>query len=210
MCGATTQQNNLSQEQADYYAQTIQQQSQNYGEDQDLIKAMTAAYEPILAKGPNQEGFNDQELTSLNSQATEGTATNYAQAEKALGEQQDAAGGGNPSLSSGAQTQQSAELAASAANEESGQKQQILQADYAQGYNEWQQAGQGIEAASGQLNPVGYSGAATGAGSAASNTANEIAQENNSWVNATLGVLGSVGGAIVGENPGGIFGSSGG
>jgi hypothetical protein len=105
----------------------------------------------------------------------------------------------------GAQEQQQAELASSAANSEAQQKQQITQANYQQGYNEFSQAAQGLTSTAGLLNPTGYSGAATGAGNAAADTANQIASENNSWVNAALGAAGAIGTGVVAQNPGGIF-----
>jgi hypothetical protein len=59
---------------------------------------------------------------------------------------------------------------------------------------------------SGELNPTAYNNSATGAGDSASKTANDIAQAQNSWINAALGAAGVIGGAVVGENPKGIFG----
>lgn len=206
MCGASGQQTQVENEQNQFFQQMMTQQSQVYSEDQGILQQMQSIYAPILAKGPNQQGFSASELNSLNTTATEGTAQNYEQAAKAVNENIAAEGGGDTYLPSGAATQLKAETAAASAQQESGEEQQITQANYQQGYNEWQNAAQGLSTVAGDLNPVGYSGAATGAGSATSSTANEIAQENNSWLNAAIGAAGSIGGAVVGENPGGIFG----
>lgn len=205
MCGASSQQNQVESEQNEFYQQAIQEQSQVYGEDQQILQYMSGIYEPILAKGPNQQGFSTTQLNSLNTTAVEGTAQNYSQAAKAVGEQTAAEGGGDTYLPSGGTAQLKGEVATAAAGQESSEENQIQQADYQQGYNEWQSAAQGLSTVAGDLNPVGYSGAATSAGSATSSTANQIAEENNSWINAALGAAGSVGGAVVGENPGGIF-----
>jgi hypothetical protein len=164
---------------------------------------MQQAYSPIFAAGPNQEGFSPGEVNNLNTQAGEGTATSFNQADKALRETQAATGVATPT---GPQEQQQEELASSAANSEAQQKQQITQANYAQGYQQWQQAASGLTNTAGLLNPTGYSGAATGAGEATGNTANQIASENNSWVNAALGAAGAIGTGVVSENPGDIFG----
>ena len=208
MCGGpTAAQTQLQDEQAAFYRQAIQESSQTYGEDQQLLAQVQAIYDPILAKGPNQEGFSAEELANLNAQAVEGTATNYSSAAKAVNEKMAAEGGGDIAIPSGGQLQLQQEVANSAASQESSQENQILEADYQQGYNEFTQAGQMIMAASGQLNPTAYSGAATNAGSAASTTANEIAQEQNSWINAAIGAAGSIGSAVVEQNPGGIFGA---
>jgi hypothetical protein len=203
MCGATGAQTQLETAQADFYNEATQQQTQTYGEDQEILSAMKAGYAPIFAAGPNQEGFSEGETNNLNTEATEGTAEGFNQADKALREQQAATGVAAPT---GAQEQQQAGLLSSAANSEAQQKQQITQANYTQGYNQWQQAASGLTNTAGLLNPTGYSGAATGAGEATGNTANQIASENNSWVNAALGAAGAIGTGVVSENPGDIFG----
>jgi len=202
MCGATGAQTQLETEQADFYQQAIQQQQQNYAQDQEILGSLSKEFSPIFAAGPNQEGFSQGEVNNLNTQATEGTAQNFNQADKALREQQAATGVAAPT---GAQEAQQAALASSAANSEAQQKQQITQANYNQGYQEWQQAAAGLGGVSAQLNPTGYSGAATGAGEAAGTTANQIASENNSWINAALGAAGAIGTGVVSQNPGGIF-----
>src|ERR1700677_2972763 len=202
MCGATGAQNQLETEQANFYQQATAEQTANYAQDQEILGALQNEYAPIFAKGPDQEGFSGAEVNNLNTQATEGTATDYNQASKALREQQAATGVAAPT---GAMEAQQAGLASSAANSEAQQRQQITQANYQQGYNEWSQAAAGLGQVSGQLNPAGYSGAATGAGEAAGNTANQIASESNSWINAALGAAGSIGTGVVAQNPGGIF-----
>jgi hypothetical protein len=85
-------------------------------------------------------------------------------------------------------------IATSAAQEESSQESQIQQADYTQGYNEWENAGQGLEAVASGENPLGYESNATSSGSAAGTTASQIASEDDSWINAALGAAGSASG----------------
>jgi hypothetical protein len=200
MSGPSAAQQQLQTEQADFYQQAIQQQETTYGEDQSILKMMTGIYEPILAKGPNQEGFSTGEVNDLNSQAVTGTAQNFSQAAKATNEALAAEGGGDAGITSGAADELKQQVGESAAAEESQQESQIKQADYSQGYNEWETAAAGLGEVSGQLNPTGYSGAATSAGSAASTTANEIAQEDNGWINAAIGAAGSIGGGLA-SNP---------
>lgn len=202
MCGPTAAQTALSTAQTNFYNEATSQQEENYGEDQEILGALKNEYAPILAAGPNQEGFSGAEVNNLNTEATEGTATGYNQASKALREQQAATGVTAPT---GAMDAQQEELASSASNEEAQQKQQIVQANYGQGYNEWQTAAAGLGGVASQLNPEGYSGAATGAGAAAGTTDENIANESNSWLNAALGAAGAIGTGVVAQNPGGIF-----
>ena len=206
MCGGATQaQQDLQEEQSAYYKEATAEAEATYAEDQELLQSVKSIYDPILAKGPNQEGYSSEELANLNAQAVEGTAKNYASAAKAVNEKMAAEGGGDIALPSGAQLQLQQEVANSAAATESGEESQILQADYQQGYNEFVNAGNMEMAVSGQYNPTAYSGATTSAGSAASQTANEIAQENNSWINAAIGAAGSIGSSLIDANPKGIF-----
>jgi hypothetical protein len=206
MCGATEQQTDIANEQQQFYSNAIQQQQQAWGDDQEILSAMKNVYQPIFNAGPSQQGFSSQERAAMNTQVTEGTAQNYAAASKAVGEQLAAQGGGNVDIASGGAAQLKAQVAQSAAQEMSQEQNQITQADWQQGYNNWLNAAQGMSETAQLYNPLGYSGAATNAGSAAGTTANQIAQENNSWINAALGAAGSVGSAVVGENPGNIFG----
>ena len=205
MSGPSSTQMQLQQEQADFYQQGIQESQTAFAEDQSLLKQMEAVYSPILARGPNVNAFAGAEQDALDAQAIQGTAGNYTQAARAVGEQTAAEGGGNNPLPAGGEEQLKEEVATSAAGAESQEEEQVLEAGYSTGEKEFEDAGSALSTASGQLNPTAYEGAATGAGSAAETTANQINQEENSWVAPVLGAVGAVGGAAVGENPGGIF-----
>ena len=184
MCGASSAQTQLETEQAQFYQQGIQQSQRVNAEDASL----TNLYNSVLQKGPNAEGFSAGETEKLDSQAVEGTAQNYAAASKALGGKLAAEGGGNNAMPTGAENEMQAELAASAAGSESGQETQIEEANYRQGAEQYDQAASGAAALN---NGAAYENAATGEGSAASTTANEIAQEDNSWMSAIGGAVGA-------------------
>jgi hypothetical protein len=206
MSGPTAQQTQLGNAQLQAYQQAAQMTQQQYANQQAIYGPMTSQFQSIYAKGPNQQGFSAGETEDLNAQAEEGTAENYEGAAKAVGEKESAEGGGSNPLTTGAQSEQTANIATSAAQEESSQEDQIKAADYSQGYNEWQAAGQGLGAIAAGENPEGFETAETGAGNAAGTTASAIASEDNSWINAAIGAAGAVGGAVVGENPGNVFG----
>ncbi len=197
MCGATHEQKDLQKAQADFFREGIQQQKQVYGQDQEILKAMSSAYEPILLAGPNQRGFTDEERQNYNSQILEGTAQNYSHAAAALGENISAMGGGDDYLPSGTSGVLKGNLVADAAREQSSEQMQVKSADYAKGYDMWKTAGQGLATTSGQLAPTSYSGAATSAGAASGTTANQIAEAANSPWNAAMGAVGAVGGAAL-------------
>jgi len=185
----------------------MQQQQAAWGQEQEILNTMRATYAPIFSKGPSQEGFSPEEKAALNTQVTEGTAQSYADAAQAVNEQLAAQGGGNMVIPSGATDTIKAAMAQSAATNAANQRLGIKQASWQQGYQNWLNAAQGMTNAAGLINPVAYSGAATNAGSAASSTANEIAQANNSWINAAIGAAGAIGGGMA---SGGFFNRGGG
>lgn len=207
MSGPSSEQLHLQDEQMQFYKMGTEHAQTVFAEDQSLLKQMQDVYSPIFAKGPNQEGFSAPEKANLESQAIEGTAKNYSQAARAVGTQIASRGGGDITMPSGGEMQLKEEVAAAAAGEQSREEEQITQADYEQGYREFSQAGEGLSKVSSQLDPTAYESAATSAGSAAEKTASDINAEQNSWMAPVMGAVGAIGGAVVGENPGGIFGA---
>jgi hypothetical protein len=202
MCGATAAQTELQQQQAEFYKNLSDAYEMQFGSSETILDSLRSQFMPILQAGPNQQGFNPAELQDLQTQAIEGTGTNYAQASKALQENQAATTGGE-FLPAGATTQLQQELATSAAAEKSQEQQQITQASYAQGHANWAAAANELNDAAQMYNPLGYAGAATSSGEAAGTTANQIAQASNSVWGSVLGALGGVAGAAVG-NPSAI------
>lgn len=199
MCGASDQQKQIEASQAAFYNQLTQEYGTVFGESQGILKQLTASFAPILAAGINQEGFSKGELTNLQSQATTGTGQTYARAAAALGAQQGAEGGGTAYIPSGAKMQQQQQLAESAAQNESAINSNILAADYATGRSNYLTAAGVLGGVASQYNPIGMAGAATGAGNAAANTANEITQADNSWMNLVGGALGAAATAYAGR-----------
>jgi hypothetical protein len=84
-----------------------------------------------------------------------------------------------------------AKTAQSAAEEQSREESAITAADYSTGRQNWQQAGSGLLTIAGGENPLGFESAGTQSGTAAADTANQIAQAQNSWVNAAIGAGGA-------------------
>jgi hypothetical protein len=188
------------------YQDAQQLTAEEYAEQQAIYGPMTAQFQSIFALGPNQEGFNPAEKQTLDTQAITGTAQNYQQVQRAMNEGEAAEGGGNAYAPSGAAQQIKEEVGTSAESQESQEETQITEADFAQGRQNWEEAAGGLESIAAGENPLGYEQAETSSGSAAGTTANQIAQEQNSWINAALGAAGQLGGAVIGEDPGGVFG----
>jgi hypothetical protein len=191
MCGASSEQMQLQQEQMDAYKQAQDLTAKQYANQQAIFAPMATQFQSILSRGPNQAGFSDEERQDLNASAVEGTAENYEHAARAVNENLAARGGGNMPLTSGADAELKSEVAQSSAAQESNEQSQIKLADYDQGFKEWKDAGAGLETIAAGQNPLGYESAATDSGSAASKTAESISAANNSWINAAIGAVGS-------------------
>lgn len=198
MCGATSAQQQLQQEQIQAYQQAQQLTAEQYANQQAIYGPMSQMFQSIFSKGPSQEGFSDAEKNDLETGVVEGTAQNYANAAKAVNEQI-AANGGDTTMPSGAADEMKLETANSSAAEKSKEELQVNQADWEQGYNEWQNAGQGLQAIAAGDNPLGFENAETSSGSAASTTADQIAQEQNGWINAAIGGASSIASAYAGK-----------
>jgi len=195
MCkGASQQQTDLANQQSQFYSTMTQDYNQQFANQNAILGTLQKSLNPVIAGGPNQFGFSEGQTNSLNSSAIQNTGQQYANAAKAANENMAAAGGGNSYLPSGVQAQQKSQLASTAANQASNQLLGIQQAGWNQGYQTYESALGQLAGVAGQDNPTGYSGAATGAGSAAGNSWNQIQQENQA-ANPFNAILGAAGGA---------------
>lgn len=194
MCGASAEQNQLSAEEAQAYQQSMQMTAQQYASQQAIYGPLTQQFQSIFAKGPSQTGFSDAEKEDLDATAVEGTAENYQAAARAVGEQTAAEGGGTNPLPTGAQTQLKEQVAESAAQTESGEEEQIQQADYAAGKSDYTNAESGLLGIATGEDPLGFENAETSSAGAANSEANAVQSANDSWVNAALGAAGEIGG----------------
>lgn len=201
MCGATQQQTDISDEQQQFYKTLSDEYSTIFGQSQGITSALTSAFTPILQAGPSQTGFSPSEENALQTQNTQNVATDYAQAQRATAQILAARGGGNTMLPSSVTSNILASNANAAAAQRAQGQNTITQANYAQGYQNWQTASNVLSSTAGLLNPNAYSSSATTAGGAAATTANQIAQANFAPWGAAAGALGAIGGAAVGKLP---------
>lgn len=195
MCGPTAGQLELGDEEMAAYKQAAALTTAQYGNQQAIFQPMVTQLQSIFAKGPNQEGYSQPEQDTLNSQILAGTSENYAQAARAVNESEAAQGGGDIPLPSGAQLARREAVATSAAQEESREQLQVKNQGFEQGFKQYEDAAAGLSGIASAENPLGYETGATSSGTAASNTEDQIASEQDSWVNAALGAAGSIAGA---------------
>jgi hypothetical protein len=199
MCGgASQQQNEISDAEQQFYTNLTQQYSTVFGQNQAITGALTSAFTPILAAGPSQTGFSPSETNALQTQNTENVATDYAQAQKATADILASRGGGNTFLPSSIDANILARNANLAAASRAAGQNQITQANYAQGNQNFLTAANVLGSTASLLNPTSYASAATNSGNAAANEANAITAQNTSLWNSVIGSLGSIAGQAAG------------
>ena len=212
MCGASAGQKASASAASALSVQMAAQSATVFGASSQIFNSLNAAFSPIVAAGPSQQGFSAQEASNLNSEAITQTGTEYKNEKEALGNAQAAQGGGNVALPSGTTTAADEQLAANAGNQTASELSQITQANYAQGNANYKAAVTGEEALPDVYNTANSAGTtATGASSNAGTQQNQVSQESNSWMSLVSGALGDVAGvASAGLVSGKIGGGGGG
>ena len=169
---------------------------QNFGRQSDIYQNLTRSLTPTLNAGINQEGFSPEEKAALNTNAINTTGANYRNAAQAVGGQ--LAGRGDSSgLQSGVDQQIKGDIAAKAAGQLSNEQNQIVQADYGQGRQNYFNALSGLGGVAAGENPTGFAGAANQAGNDASAGANNVAAANAQPWQMVGGLVGGLGAAAL-------------
>lgn len=214
-CGATPAQDVAQAGQASVFAQLTNQAQQVFGASSQVFQQLQKTFAPTVAAGPSQQGFSPAENANLQSQAITQSGQAYRNAKAAVGNAGASEGGGNnPALQTGVNAGTDAKLASSASENTANELSNITEKNYETGRANYDTAVSGLESSPNVFNPAtSAGGAATGAGEASATTANQIASQNNSWVQAVTGALGGVASAATGgviKNLGGGGSGSGG
>lgn len=207
MCGGpSSNEKDIAKGQQDMYKTLNDNYKTTFSGQQNILTSLQSAFSPIMAAGIGQYGFTPAEDAALRTQASAGTAGAYKQAAQATGERFAGAGGGNEFLPTGAADKAQREVALAAAGQESSQQLGITTAGYEQGRQNFLTAAGEDQQVAAQLNPIGYAGQSTSAGSSAFSSADTIYQEEQAaspW-NIVGGVLGGALQTGIGAFTGGI------
>jgi len=198
MCGPSSQEKQITQEQADFYKQLQSQYSSVFGANQNILGALTSSFTPLLKAGPSQEGMAPAERTALETQNTEHVATDYAQAQRATAQALAGRGGGNTFLPSSATNNLLAANANAAAASRAQGQQNITMQNYALGRQNWQTAADVLSNTAAQYNPNAFAGNTMTAGNNAMTSANAMAQQSFAPWGAAFSALGGIAGQAVG------------
>jgi hypothetical protein len=199
VCGATAAQNQILGQQTGFATQVAAQAGSIFGKASGVFNALQSTLLPTISKGPNQMGYSAGELASRQAGVITTGAQAAANAKSAIGNANAAQGGGNTGLTAGATTVEGANAAADIAQNTAAELNKVQAQGYDVGRQEYNEAIKGEEGSTEVFNPAtSAANAGTSAFGEAAKTANEVAQNQNSWVNAAIGALGSVAGAATG------------
>ena len=199
MCGSTAAQNQINQSQINLYNTMSSVYGQEFSQSESIFNELQTSLAPIVAAGPNQQGFSPAELAAMNSQAIGQAGNSYSSQIQAEKEGAAAAGGGNSLVPSGAQDQIRAQIGSNAENQESNALNTITQNNFATGRSNYFNAVGALSGATGVFGSANSAGGAAAAGgSSAMSGANSIQQADGSWMGLVGGILGNVSGTFDG------------
>lgn len=169
------------------YTELRQQLAAQYSKQSSIYDALTKAFSPTLAAGPDQYGFSPGEQSALSTQAIEGAANAGKQAQEAANGQ--IAAENDTGLPSGAAAQLKGMIDQASTSQAAQDQLAIRKAGYDQGRQNYTQAAQVLGGVAAGENPLGYAGEANKANSG---TLDAINLENQLNPNIWGGVLGAL------------------
>lgn len=202
VCGAKGDSTLKNQEQAQSnFSSTLTSAFKTqFGNQQGVLSFLTSKLEPMLN---NPTGFSADTLATMRTQATEGTARSYGQAEQAL-HTAEASRGGN-GLPSGVDAQLEALNANAGAAQNESSQQNITLADEQQKQANYKTALDALGGVAQMENPTGLAGAEIGAADSVGSLGKAYKDSQNSQLLSALGGIaggvasvfgGPIGGAI--------------
>lgn len=206
MCGPSGSEKSLASGEESFSTSLQGAFNTRLGQQSATLANLNRTLNPILAAGPNQEGFSAPEKAALNTQAINTTAGNYANAARAAGNRAAANNGSSSGLQTGGEQQIQGDIAAQGASQLSSEQEGITEADYATGRQEYNTALSGTESLAGLENPDALGSLANNANSTAFGEEKDI-EEQEGQKYAEIGGLVSGGlSALSGGLAGGLGG----
>lgn len=210
MCGPTTEEKSLQAQESSLSSVLQQNYNTQFKNQSDILSNLNSVLSPIVAAGPGQQGWTPGQAAAVNTNILNTTGANYANARRAAQNALAGQGGGagNPSgIASGIEQQIQGSIASGAAGQTSTEENQALQANYAQGNANFNQAVAGSQALAQAYDPTAYADLATSANKSAFGEADTIQQQQNQLAKDIAGAAVGVGSSIL---TGGFGGSGGG
>lgn len=200
MCGPSSSEKSIQASTQNFGSQMQQNYGTLFSQQQDVLKSINRSLSPIVSAGPNQRGFSGAEKSALNTAAINNAGAANTAAQQAARTYGAGEGGGSSSgLTSGITKQIEGAIASQSANAEGAQLNQIEQADWNQGNQNYWRAQGAMQGLAGLENPNATAGTALSANNAAFQQASQITTENNAlgqdiagFATAGIGAVGQI------------------
>jgi hypothetical protein len=190
--GPSTAMKENSAEQASLAREFMADYGQRFGEESAIFNQLRSSYAPLIAAGPGQQGFTSPVLAALNTQAINSSAVANRNAQQAVAN----FGAGRASdsgLKSGVQQQLEASVASNSANQLATAQNQITQANYTTGQQNYWRALGGIDSLAGKENSSATGNLASSQLSSSFGAATKVNDEINAQKAALAGGIASLG-----------------
>jgi hypothetical protein len=195
MCGPSSQEQQLANQGQSFASMLQGNYATLFGQQQDVLNSINKSLSPILAAGPSQQGFSAQELAALNTQAINSAGAANRNAQQAVGNfTAGQGGGGSTGILSGVTGQLMSAVASQSANQLATAQNQITQADFAQGNNNYWKAQGGMDALAQGYSPNTAQSGSISANQNAFGEANQIQTQKNQEQQAIAGGIESLAG----------------
>lgn len=186
---ATQAEKDLAAKQAAFYDVMTRDYATKFADQKAIQDSLTAAFKPIIEAGPDQYGLSRGADTALRTSARDATTAAYEHAARATGSAL-AARGGDTFLPSGVDEQIRSQVATEAAREGARKQTDITRYGFDVGRTNFFNAASVLGGNAAQMNPTGFAGEATGAGSAAFKSAQAIQSQGGGFMRWLGGVAG--------------------
>ena len=190
ICGPSGAETSLQNQSAGFSTQLMNNYAQLFSQQQSVLKGLNASVNPIVANGPSQRGFSGAQKSALDTSAINnaGAASrNALQAARTFGAGQ--GGGGTSGLTSGITKQIESSVASTQAGNLGTAENNIEQADWATGNQNYFKALGAQEGIAQMYNPNGAQSGAISSNQESFGEASKITQENNAVGQDVAGFL---------------------
>ena len=180
MCGPSSQEKSIQSSTQSFGSQLQQSYTNLFAGQQDILKGLNRSLNPIVAAGPSQRGMSGAEKSALQTSVINNAGAANTAAQQAARTYGAGQGGGNTSgLTSGITKQIEGAIASQSAGQEGAQLNQVEQADWNQGNQNYWRAQGALQGVASLENPNAAASTALGADQAAFQQASQITTENN-------------------------------
>jgi hypothetical protein len=197
MCGPSSSEKSLQQMSQSFSSLLQGNYSTLFGNQLDVLNSIKSSLSPILAAGPNQQGFSAAELAARNTAAINNAGAASRNAQQAVGNfTAGRGGGGGTGILSGVDAQLKTAVASSSANQLATAENQITQENYATGRENYFRAEGGMDQLAAGYSPNAASSGAIGANQASFGEAKTIQDQKMQEAQAIAGGITGIAGGL--------------